>query len=211
MNIKPYLLLLVLSVCFFACQKELKDDVTPPGDNNNPSTDSTNAIVGTWKFISIEGTSQSSAETALGNVKQKTLLFLNYLTTENGGTIVIDDSTMNCKGITYKVYSTIKTLTYKNDVLQDSTGVPYTNIFPPKDSYSPYKMVSADSIVFRNSAFSNISASRFNLSPTGAKINLSGNILTFTEQLNKDSTQNIAGVNSYISQRGVAVIKMQRQ
>ncbi|SFQ00873.1 hypothetical protein [Parafilimonas terrae] len=219
MKLKLYLLLLFISFYTLSCQKELikTTTTTPPpvtdttGTNNDGDTSIDNSIVGTWQFVSMEAKTKSSSETITGNINQRVETFLDYLSTDNAGSIVISDTSMNCTGLTYKVSSTIKTYRYHNNVLLDSLFTPYETTFPATDSYTPYWMTTEDSIFFRKGGFSNVSGSKYQVKSSAAKLDLKGDVLTFIQPIKKDTVENIAGIDQHTIISGIAIIKLSRQ
>ena len=215
MNNKLYLLLLSASVGVLSCQKELTKTTTttppPVTDTTGTNNGGDNSIVGTWQFVSMEAKTKSSSETITGSINQRVETFLDYLSTDNAGSIVISDTSMNCTGLTYKISSTIKTYRYHNDVLLDSLLTPYETTFPATDSYTPYRMTTEDSIFFRKGGITNASGSKYQVKPSAAKLDLKGDMLTFIQPIKKDTVENIAGVDQHTIISGVAIIKLSRQ
>ncbi|MFT4154386.1 hypothetical protein [Parafilimonas sp.] len=215
MKIKMYILLAGIAVYAYACQKEMdktdENATDTEGTDDTDSTNSSNTITGTWKFVSIEAQTQSISEITVGNTTQKLAVFLNYTTTDNSGTIVINDSAMNCSAIAYKISSEIKTYRYKNDVVTDSLTLPYIVTFPATDSYTPYTLIGTDSIFFRKGGFTNISAARFKVNPSAAQIQLKDSVLSFIQPLTKDTTESIEGIDYHTIVTGTAILTLNRQ
>lgn len=219
MKVKLYVLSLFTSICILSCQKELTKTTTttpPPitdttGTNNGGDTTVENSIIGTWQFVSMEAKTKSSSEVLTGSINQRVEAFLDYLSTDNGGTIVINDSSMSCTGLTYKISSTIKTYRYHNNVLLDSVFTPYATTFPATDSYTPYQLGTEDSIFFRKGGFSNVSGSKYRVKPSAAKMELKGDVLTFIQPIIKDTVENVSGIDQHVIISGVAVITLNRQ
>ena len=117
---------------------------------------------------------------------------------------------MQCTGITYKISTKIKIYRYKDDILVDSLERPYIRSFPETDSYTTYKRAS-DSIYFKMDGFTNISAGRFRISPPVAKIELKDNLLTFTEDISKDTIESISGIKYHTIQKGVSTMTFTKQ
>src|SRR5690349_15926965 len=86
---------------FISCQKE----------NSNPSTKD---ITGTYTFVSMDVTTESSQEYTDASGNQKTVTTSAYTTEDNTGTVTIDATTMTTTNIAYSVNTTIKTDFYMN-------------------------------------------------------------------------------------------------
>jgi len=211
---KTVSLLLIIAATFtlFSCQKELDEITTitpPPGDDGgNDGSDTANAIVGTWNFVSMHAETESSTELLLPNVNQKTIAQLNYTTINNAGVVVITDSVMNSSGLTYTISSLIKTYTYQDSVLTDSGQAPVNITFPESATSSPYKLIGTDSIYFPKGGFTNIAAAKFKTNQNVAAIKLRGDTLTFNQNIYKDSIQTTSGIDYHIIQTGTAIITL---
>ena len=115
---KPiFILLLTTAVISFSCKKHYYNE-TRIIHTGSP-------ISGEWDFESIEVQSQSSKEYNLGSLNHKSETILNYTSENNSGKLVITDSVLTAIELTYTVSSNIKTYTYTNGVLKDSSEKPY--------------------------------------------------------------------------------------
>lgn len=211
------ILIAIIAIVFYSCQKELLEERTnppidPPIDPpvNVDSSNLVDSMKGEWNFVQIDAVTESSSEFSVADSDKKTLAFMNYITKNNHGTVTIDDSVIHTIGITYTVSSTIKTYSYVDGVLNDSNENRVNMVFPETESIAPYKVVGPDSIYFTKGGFTDIAASRFRTKPSAAKVILEGNTLSFKQNLFKDTTQNIDGIPYHIIQTGTAVIKLQK-
>ena len=178
-------LIVITAIVFYSCQKELHDGATTPPVEPPVNVDSSNlidSIKGDWNFVDITAETQSSSEYVLPGSSRKTLAFMDYITTNNHGTVTIDDSMIHTMDITYTVSSTIKTYTYVDGVLIDSNETSINMAFPETESIAPYKVIGADSIFFPKGGFTDIAASRFKTRPSAAKkVVIEGNTLLFNK------------------------------
>ncbi|MFL5743403.1 MAG: hypothetical protein ACJ751_01970, partial [Niastella sp.] len=106
MNTRNFLLLLVAALVFVfvACSKEKSNETgTTPGGANPTDTlpkpgdttqGNTNTEVGTWKFISVQGTGNQTAEFSQLGVALKAISNSNFTSQDNGGTVTFDNSKM---------------------------------------------------------------------------------------------------------------------
>ena len=106
---------ILITVLFLSCKK----------NSNSPSP--TNAIIGTWNFISMNATTSVILQSTQGAQTQKTVTTSSYTTQNNTGTIVIDASTMKTNNLSYSVNTTAKSYVYQNNVLRDSLESPFTH------------------------------------------------------------------------------------
>lgn len=211
------ILIAITAIAFCSCQKELQERTTnppidPPTDPpvNVDSSNLIDSMKGDWNFIEINAETESSSEFSLAGSNRKTLASMDYITKNNHGTVIINDSVIHTIGIAYTVSSTIKTYTYIDGVLNDSNENRVNMVFPETESIAPYKVVGPDSIFFAKGGFTDIAASRFKIKPAAAKVILQGNTLSFKQNIFKDTTQNIDGTSYHIVQTGTAIIKLQK-
>jgi hypothetical protein len=202
---KKTYLLIALIIFFTACQKGIE-----PFDDTG-STSTGNDIKGTWNFVSLTGNTQTTAEYADSGIDYKTISKSNYVSTNNTGTITFGDSTLSSANISYKVSSEVAGFDYQNDILIDSTQIPFSITVDSSNSSGTYKLIGSDSIYFPQGTFISFSGSTTQAAPAGGKISLNGNMLTITQLLNKDTTQQIAGIPYRTIETGTFNILLQKQ
>lgn len=193
-------------VLFVACQKEIEpfDDSGPPQPGNS--------ILGTWNLISLTGITQSTAEINDADINYKTITYSNYTTTNNKGTITFIDSTLTSANIGYFVSSTLVGYNYENGVLIDSTKRPFSISIDSSSSSAKYKLIGSDSIYFPEGGFVSTSgASPAQSPPAGGKYSIIGNILTITQLVNTDTTEEITGALYYITDSGKFISRFQKK
>ncbi|MEC5143852.1 hypothetical protein [Chitinophaga sp. 212800010-3] len=114
--------------------------VTPGGGNGN--TGNPGNIKGTWQFvdISVESSTNMSA------VGTKISSYMKYTTSNNGGSIVIDDANIAGKDLTYSVVADVR-VTISAPVIGDEvTNMPVAMKMDPYSASSPYRLAGKDSI-----------------------------------------------------------------
>lgn len=167
-------------------------------------------ITGTWSFVSMNVNGTTTTESLLGSETDKSVMVTRYTTDNNTGSITFDGSRMTCSNLSYSVISTSESYLYLNDILTDSFAYSFNFISPVINESVTYQTAAADSIYFgQGSVFMN--GVTKSTTPAGARINLSGNVLTLTQSVNEDSTAVTAGVTVNTSIRTTEIIQLQRQ
>ena len=202
---KKYYLIAVL-ILFAACQKGIE-----PFEDTG-STPTGTDIKGTWNFISLTGHTQSITSYADSGIGYKTLTNSDYVSSNNTGSITFSDSTFNSTNVGYFVNSMLYGYNYQNGVLIDSTQMPFSITVDSSNSSGSYKLIGSDSIYFPSGSFISVSGSAPTQSePSGGKINITGNTLTITQLLNKDTTEQISGLPYRLTETGTFDVLLQKQ
>ena len=202
MKNKYYLIAAI--ILFTACQKGIE-----PFDDTGTQTG--NDIKGTWNFVSLIANTQFIAEYTDSGIDYKTIANSNYVSTNNTGKIIFADSAFNSTDIGYYVSSNLAGYEYQNNVLVDSTQMPFSITVDSSNSSGTYKLIGSDSIYFPSGTFISVSDSTSQSQPSGGKISISGNRLTITQLLNKDTTQLITGIPYHTIETGTFNILLQKQ
>lgn len=179
--------------------------------NDEPS--SASSIDGTWKFVSMSATTEStmSYKDPYDNSNNKVITRSAYTSTDNGGTVTFSGSTMSGTGVTYQVNTTAHGYSYVNNELEDSVTSPVTFSYPATNSNSSYKIIGKDSIYFNGQILVSDQNGTIDSSPSGGKFAIVGNTLTLTSNLLKDTIINYAGTPMSQHATGVASIILQKQ
>jgi len=219
MKTRNFLLLLVaaLVVVFVACSKEKsnEDGVTPGGTNPtdtlpNPS-DTTKSVVGTWKFINVQGTGNQTAEFTQLGVALKAISNSNFTSQDNGGTVTFDNSTMTATGITLSVHTSPKAYLYQGALLIDSFPLPLDQTVSPQSATSNYTKIGTDSLNFANGGFLDLlTGGLLPNPPTGCKVAFSGNTMKMTIVYDAVTTQDYQGVPAKVTIHQVLVVTLQK-
>jgi hypothetical protein len=202
MKNKYYLIAAI--ILFTACQKGIE-----PFDDTGTQTG--NDIKGTWNFVSLTANTQFISEYTDSGIDYKTIANSNYVSTNNTGKIIFADSAFNSTDIGYYVSSNLAGYEYQNNVLVDSTQLPFSITVDSSNSSGTYKLIGSDSIYFPSGTFISVSDSTSQSQPSGGKISISGNRLTITQLLNKDTTQLITGIPYHTIETGTFNILLQKQ
>ena len=197
-----------VATVFIACRKDIDDPISRPDD---PVDSTNNSIKGTWNFISMNAQTRGITEVNFGGESQKSVSALDYITSNNAGTMAINDSVMSIAGITYTLSGNVKKYKYKNGSLIDSVSTPFNFTLPLANSSSKYKLINADSIYFPEGGFISIARATTPISPSGGRINISNNALILSQSFHKITTGNVAGSSYHIIESGTAIITFQKQ
>ena len=189
---------ILITVLFLSCQK------------NSGSPSSTNAIIGTWNFVSMNATTNAILESTQGAQTQKTITTSSYTTQNNTGTVIIDASTMKTNNLSYSVNTTAKSYVYQNDVLTDSLESPFSFTAPVSSSGVTYKYVSSDSIYFNNGTLFMNGVTQ-GTTPGGARIKSEGDMLYITQYVHETADHSVTGVTVTSDNSGTLVIALKRQ
>jgi hypothetical protein len=196
--------LIAAIILFTACQKGIE-----PFDGSNPSP-TENALLGTWRFVSVTAHTESTQEYTESGTDYKTVGISDYTTTDSTGTITFDDSTVNSKDISYKVSSKIITYNYQNDVLIDTTQMPFSAALDSTSSSGKYELIGSDSIYFPE-GFIYVSDVTTQSEPSGGRISINGNMLTITQSAIKDTVLEITGIPFHTAVKATAAFNFQKQ
>jgi hypothetical protein len=211
---------LLLFVAFImavsSCKKEVSDEngITPPVGGPLP-VDSvpagTNTEVGNWKFISLTGTLQNTAEFSQLGAAGKAVNSGTFTSQNNGGTVAFDNSTMTANGITMAVNATTQTNIYLNGILVNSTQTPFNESLPPQNATSAYTKVGADSLHFADGGFLNaLTGGLLPNTPTGCKLTFEGNLMKMTVIIDTVTTQSFQGVPAKVNVHTELVATLQK-
>ncbi len=159
--------LLCLFICFLSCKK-----------NNNNNTP-TYALDGTWSFTSVQ--IMNSVFTTNG--VDTTISSSNYITSENGGTMIISGGTISCSNIGFTANVPTLIVSYQNnqpnDTIENSLT---TKTISSLNSTSEFQITGTDSIHFTSTGFPDSVSNTIPIA-TGAKYIISGNTLKLTSEI----------------------------
>ena len=172
----------ILLIAMISCSKE-ESRTTAQGD-----------ITGTYKFVSLQAKTSSTAQTMSGSDIIKTVAISDYTTQNNTGTVIIDANKMISTNLAYSINSTVFGTLYENGVVTDTFSSPFQVTLPATSGASPYKKIGADSLYFASGSSLTGAAAAATL-PGGAKIKfengklmLYGNFAQSTTTTNQGAT-----------------------
>ena len=176
----------------FACKK----------DNN--SSASASVLAGTWAFTGMHATTSATSLDSGNGFSSKDITTSDYQTTANGGTVTISGNNMTGTGITYAANIIAFSTEYQDGILIDtfSNSIPFT--VPATNTSSTFEVIGKDSIHYTGA---NIFGSTGSGAPaaSGSKFSVSGNILTLTSVVSRD-TVSIVGTGETLTQHETATV-----
>ena len=161
---------------------------------DSSGTTASASLNGTYTFKSL---SAKTTSTLTGSDGEKLVTTSNYTSTNNQGTFVFNNSNIAATGLSYEVNAIATGYYYDDNELLDSTSAPYTFTLPLSNSSSNYKLIGTDSIYFPNGFITSVvgASGSTQYGPSGGHYSLSGNVLTLTQAVSKDSSFQDSGVN----------------
>lgn len=201
---KKYALILI---CFLvACQKGIE-----PFDDNSGSNQNGTDISGTWNFISMEAHTQSTIEYAQDDTDYKAVTLSDYITQNNKGTVTFDSGNCNSSNLGYVIADSFSLYDYKNNILADSSQLPFNYSVDNSNSTGTYKIIGSDSIYFPQGGFVSYNGISEQSIASGGKFSINGNTLTITEKFYRDTTELYGGIPNYLNESGTVVIQLQKK
>lgn len=193
--------LIFVLIGFVSCQKEVSVDTTGGGGATS--------IVGAWKFVNMNVTSEAVVEESDGLLVAKAINLSEYVTKNNAGTITFTDTKMASTDLAYTISDTILTKLYLNGLLVNELATPFDFNVPPTSGENAYTRIGTDSLYFPNGGL-NIGGTNPN-EPAGAKFRFEGNKLILTAKANSSQTTVDMGVTTTEKLAVVAIITLQKQ
>jgi hypothetical protein len=165
---------------------------------------------GNWTFTSMQVQDSSSDHYNDGN-DELTTSTLYYTTKNNKGSVTISGGTMAYQGLSYSVDTVMSIKSYTDGTMTDELSSPFTFTLPSTSAASTFKIVGTDSIYFPSGGLVSIGGMTTTTTGAGYKYVLSGNTLTMTTHLVKDSTDNSNGFPEQLHQDVKAAVTLTRQ
>lgn len=206
LKIAPLFLLLVAFLT--SCSKEESID----SGSGNPSSGS--GIQGTWKFVSISGTSGASTVENTGGVEMKAEIVLRFASQNAVGVYNITSSLFKGVGIGYDYNGTLFMREFENNVLQFEDSSDINLNIPSSNSESKYKLIGADSIYFEAGGIVAPTAPGNTPAATtgvGCKYKLEGKRLTFTMKTSIPQLITQNGITLMVTQTADVRIVLEKQ
>jgi hypothetical protein len=137
----------------------------------------------------------------------------DYSTINNGGTVTFNNGVLTAQAVTYSVDTKSMLYVYDGDDLLTSSSYPFTYTMPSINSTGQYKIVGADSIYFPQGGITaDIDGTgSFQTDASGGHYGFSGNLLTITQNLTKDSTFEDSGETYHIVEKATASLVLEKK
>ena len=167
-------------------------------------------IEGTYNFklMSVKGSTS-----ILGSSGDKAVTVSDFSSINNGGTVVFNNGTITAQAFTYTVDTTAMLYLYDGDDVIASSSYPFSYTIPASNSVGQYKIVGADSIYFPQGGLTvNIDGTGpYETVGNGGHFSFSGNLLTITENVTKDSTFEDSGETYHLVETATASILLEKK
>jgi hypothetical protein len=214
-----FLFIAVIVIAMAACQKEVHGDASATPTNGGPTPADTipnppgsHTEVGSWKFMSLQGTGSQTATFSQAGQSVKATSSTKFTSQNNGGTITFDNNTMTATGVTMAINTTAKTYIYLNGTLYDSVPTPINQTLPPQNATSAYQKIGTDSLHFQDGGFLNVlTGGMLPSAPTGCKLAFSFNTMKMTIVYDTVTTQDYQGIPATVTIHMVLVATLQKQ
>lgn len=171
---------------------------------------SSNAITGKYKFVQLSATTVSTISYTDDAVLYRAVTNSIYTTKNNTGTLEIDGSNINSKGLSYSVDTTTQTDYYEGNELVDFIEMPFKFNVPTSDASTGYKIVTNDSMYVNNGLMFS-GGTTTSIEPTGLKYKIEGDKLIFNGKMAQTKTIQQQGVLMNQQVSAVAEITYQKQ
>ncbi|GAA0549854.1 hypothetical protein [Chitinophaga japonensis] len=198
-----FLLTAATTITFFAsCSK----------DDDQPDV---NAIQGTWDFVNMISATVSTTINVSDDYKDTAVIVANYVSKNNGGTVMFDATTVKSSDFTYMVDTVLKAEYFASDGMYDAYEIPFSATIPKSSSTAPYKLVGTDSIYFEQGFINMVSTDGSGtIAPTtasGSRLTWSGDTLVLLTHINASKTETGQGVTTTTIVTGTQVVKLLKQ
>ena len=181
-------ILFAATIVFMSCERKLRAP-----DMNGTST---SGLIGEWKFIATQGTTNATSEMTLAGDRLKIEAIMNYVSNNAKGIYKINSATMDAVGVSYDYTGRIVLNSYENNILEtsDTTILPVTPYGPLSNS-TGYKTVGTDSITFTtNTPGVQLPNGGTMTSPGGCRYKIEGNRLTMFIKHTSTTTGSSGGI-----------------
>lgn len=184
--------------------------ILPSCKKDNSKTVTSSGIDGTYTFKYISAKTNSTRTDSNGD---KSVMISNYTSTNNQGTIVFNNSSLSATGLSYEVNAIAFGYDYVGSGLLDSTSSTYTYILPASNSSSSYELIGTDSIYFPNGFITVVAGQSgpTQYGPSGGHYSLSGNTLTLTQSVSKDTSFQESGINFQLVESATPGMVLEKQ
>lgn len=162
--------LLIVTIFFtVSCKKE--------SSNNEKGTE----LSGTWNYIGGTLSGESSSELSSDDISVKAVMFTNYITKNNTGTISFANNKMVSNNMSYVTEGTVNTKQYMDGALVSDEDSPFNMTMPPSSSTTDYVEVGSDSMYCAGGSFITMDdGGDLQSKPAGIKYRLEGDKLIMT-------------------------------
>jgi len=188
---------LAIIIMLASCKKE-----------DTPATNSA-TIEGSYKFKYLSASTKSTVVSG----DEKAVTNSDYTTSDNQGTVTFSNSVFTGTGVAYSLNTTAKSYLYFGGELIDSLSYPFSFTLPASNYVAQYQLIGADSIYFpQGSVTGGIDGmGPRQTNPSGGRYSITGNLLTITQHLSKDSTLNNSGETAHLKEDALTSLVLEKQ
>ena len=164
--------------------------------DSGSSNSSPDALSGTWKFTSLNAQTEATDEYNVSGDDFKYVTTSDYNSENAAGTITFSGGTATSTAVSYSVDTFAYVTSYENNVFIETDTAPLSVTIPSASSVATYKIIGTDSVFFANGFVTSTDLSGGApqpATPSGYKFHITGNVLTMTSAIVKDTTQDVGG------------------
>jgi hypothetical protein len=171
---------------------------------------SATSIDGTYDFKYMSVKSSSSI---VGSSGDKMVTTSDYSTINNAGIVIFNKGALTAQAVTYSVDTESMLYVYDGDDLLSSSSYPFTYTLPASNSAGQYKIVGADSIYFPEGGLTGDidGTGSYQTDASGGHYSFSGNLLTITQNVTKDSTFEDSGETYHMIETATASLVLEKK
>lgn len=141
-------LLLILTILFTACQKEIDyatgntaDNTGGTGGTGNNNNNSTSNIEGDYDFVGMAAHTEAAITVDASGSEVKSVTVSDYETKNNRGTMKITADQFISTDFFYTAETVANVKTYMDNVLMAESDVPIVASTPPSTCTTPYAVI----------------------------------------------------------------------
>lgn len=201
-KVSTLLPVLLISVVFFSCQKELSIDTSTGGNNNNGNNNNNStSIEGNWNFLNLYMNITSSTGTNILGTTQKAVASYETTSIKNTGSISFADNKFAFTNFGYSISTTMHIASYTDQVKDFEQDVPFNFDIPSYSGSGKYQKIGNDSLYFPDgSLFQDLEINGQQITssdPTGGKYAIKSDtlLLYMGMTVSKDSTVSQGGMS----------------
>lgn len=201
-----------MSLAVISCQKEVNLQHEEPGAPD-PGPGGDKSIVGNWNFVGLTGDVDATITFTLGSDELKTVNSGGFISTNNAGTIEINDSQFIAHDLTYTIDTVMSTETYINGTREDSAGTDFNYVFPVTNSTSAYTDNGNDSLTVENNFVLPTDPTGGGNAPdrVGLKVDWAGDTLLLRLSSPYSGSTNQGGIPGVVDARLDGVMKLTKR
>lgn len=179
------LFLLILSLSFQGCQKELSFEQGSPDDNNPAS------LTGQWKFLNLTAAVEFTSSFDINGQPGREKVNYNTTTQNNTGLLTVTETTMQTTDLGYTISAEVKIETLLGGIPVMPPSYEQLEFEqPPSSANAAYQRIGTDSLYFPDGAVFEVPGTNGlpmpgASDPSGASYTIKNDTLTIVSDVNK--------------------------